>query len=502
MKLPKIPSFKREPKTPEQLESAIAARAARQAARIAARGKARTKLDEAKDGIHVRPMSVIIINWSVYAALIAAIAIIAAGYWYDLLFYGQQHDDIAVVIGLIAFAFVVRTVATAGDVILHWSKPEHRRDTDPSDGMKAIIGDNRGVRWSLRVMWIGSILACSVATLSFFSAGHEKRVADAAGITATETGIMTSKKERIDALEAQKKEALEARNTVFEAADNTIAAIKDETPGISVADNETIQKANDSKDAATIAYNDTVKDLNDQINAINAEKEEEIKQVTVERVTAIPFLSVYQFLSRLIGNADGWTIVGAWFFSALFELLCAKLLSTVFALMKIVKRVSRAIEMREAADEMNARIALERMRSNIEIDAIRLRSAQAQERALADIDLAQRERMVEKARAQAEAIRTGAPWIDPDDLLNVETALRRAETEARIRKIEERAAKIAAGEIDPDAPEVDASPEPPRPKDPNKVKGAESTNFTKETDKIDDSLPIDEPGAFDRDQGS
>lgn len=455
--MPKLPSMKRAPKTPEQLEQAIAEKAARRAARIMAKGRAQTKLDEARDGAPAKPLAVLIVNWSGYAALFAAIAIIAAGYWYDLLFYGQQHHDWVVVVGLIAFAFVIRTVATAGDVILHWSKPERRRTDDPDDGLKALIGDNKGVRWSLRVMWIACIIACSIATLSFFSAGHEARQSEQADITTTETGITASKKERIDALDKQKAEALAARNDAWAAADKTIQSVKDEAPTVSAADNQTIQTANASKDAATTAYNEAVAALNTQINTINAEKETEMQAVTVQRVTAQPFMSVYAFLSRLFGTPEGWAIVGAWFFAALFELLCAKLLSTVFALLKVLKRVARAIEMREAADEMNARIALERMRSNIEVDAIRLRSAAAQERALADIELAQRERMVEKARAQAEAIRTGTVWVDPDNLLNVETELRRVEAEAKIRKIQERAAKIASGEIDPDAPEKDSA---------------------------------------------
>lgn len=483
MKFP-MPTFKRSPKAPEVLEQEISEKAARRAARISAKGKARTRLDEAREGAPARrSLSVLIVHWSGYAALIAAGVIILAGYWYDLLFYGQQHDNILIVIGLLAFALVVRTVATSGDVILHWSKPENRRAEDPDNGLKALIGDNNAVRFSLRVMWIGSIIACAFATLSFFSAGHEARQNQQTDITATETGITTSKKERIEALEKQKTEAVEARDSAILSADKTIQSVKDEAPTVSAADNETIQTANGSKDAANAAYAATVAGLNGQINAINAEKETELKEVTVERAAAVPFLSVYKFLSRAVGTPDGWQIAGALFFSALFELLCAKLLSTVFALLKVLKRIARSIEMRDAADEMQARISLERMRSNIEIDAIRLKAAQAQERATADIDLALRERMIEKARAQAEALRAGVVWVDPDDLLNVQTALARAETEAKIRKIEERAAKIASGEIDPDAPE--RSPASQRGRD-----GGHASDHSKKTKTLDKRIPV------------
>ena len=454
MKLP-MPKFKRTPKAPEILEQEIAERAARKAAKITANGRARTRLDEARDGLPARSLSVIIVTWSGRAALAAALLIIAAGYWYDLLFYGQQHHDWVVVLGLIAFAIVVRTVATAGDVILHETKPENRRATDPDDGIRAIIGNNKGVRWSLRVMWIACIVACSFATLSFFSAGHEARQTETAGINTTETAIKASKETRIAALEKQKAEAAEARDTAWAAADKTISGIQDETPGISASDNETIRDANQSKDEATSAYNEALKDLNTKIDNINAEQETELKEVVVQRVTAQPFMSVYKFLSRLFGTPEGWAILGAWFFAILFEFLCAKLLSTVFALMKVLKRVAKALEMQEAADEMHARIALERMRSNIELDSIRLKATHAQERAMADIELAQRERLIEKARAQAEALRTGTVWIDPDELLEEEAALKRAEINVRIKELRDQAADILAGK-----PKAELAPKP------------------------------------------
>lgn len=495
MKIPSIKLPKRPPKTPEVLEAEIAERAARRAARISAKGKARTKLDEARDGVPVRSLLVLIVRWSSLAALMAAILIILAGYWYDLLFYSQQHTSFMVVVGLIAFAVVVRTVATAGDVILHNTRPGKDPEGKKGGFFRGMVTDNYGVRMSLRVMWIGSILACSVATLSFFSAGHETRQATSAGLETTEKAITDSKAGRIAALSAQKAEALEARDTAIRAADQTIANVKDNVEGLSAADNETLRQADEAKNTATSDYNQTLKALNAQINKINSEKETEIKEVTVDRVTAVPFLTVYKFLSRWFGTAEAWTIAGAWFFAILFELLCAKLLSTVFALMKVLRHVAQKIELQEAADEMQSRIALERMRANIEIDAIRLRAAQAQERAAADIELAHREREIEKARAQAEALRTGTVWIDPDELLKEETALRQAENDVRIRKLREQAEKVLAGEEATDAPKEpqrgapdekappeapEKTEEKPEPKDEEPVK---DDTFESDTDE-------------------
>jgi hypothetical protein len=51
--------------------------------------------------------------------------------------------------------------------------------------------------------------------------------------------------------------------------------------------------------------------------------------------------------------------------------------------------------------------------------------------------------------------------------------------------------------IDDAVAEPDPVPEPPKPKNPNAQKGGESTAFNNETGRVDDSIPIDEPGAFD-----
>lgn len=60
-------------------------------------------------------------------------------------------------------------------------------------------------------------------------------------------------------------------------------------------------------------------------------------------------------------------------------------------------------------------------------------------------------------------------------------------------------------------PDIDASidealaeptPEPPKPKKPNAQKGGESAAFNHETGKVDDSIPVDEPGVFDAERAA
>lgn len=60
-----------------------------------------------------------------------------------------------------------------------------------------------------------------------------------------------------------------------------------------------------------------------------------------------------------------------------------------------------------------------------------------------------------------------------------------------------------------DEPDIDAAidaavaePEPPKPKNRGAQKGGESTAFNRETAKVDDSIPIDPPGAFDAERAA
>ena len=66
---------------------------------------------------------------------------------------------------------------------------------------------------------------------------------------------------------------------------------------------------------------------------------------------------------------------------------------------------------------------------------------------------------------------------------------------------EDQSADVTEPDIDASIDEAVAEPEPasepPKPKNPNAQKGGESTAFNNETGRVDDSIPIDEPGAFD-----
>ena len=458
----KFPSFGRKKRTPEEVEARISEKAARRAARLAAKGKAASLLEDAREGYRPKSLAVRTVEWSGYILFLAALVIIAAGYWYDILFYGQQADEWYIVAGLVAFAFVIRSLAAFGDVLLHWTKPRKAGEEEDEDfeGLKTLVrthvkGDSD--RAWLRGLWIASIIACSFATVSFFSAGHETRQADQQAIVNTETTVVASQADRVAAINAQKAEAKEARDTAIEAANETIQGVKDETPNVSADDNVTIRDANASKTKASQTYTETLNTLNAQINAIYAETGEKREQTQEQKNSTPPFQTVYTFLARLpfLNSADGWAIAGAWFFAILFELLIAKLLAIVSVLNKALKRIAKGLQMREAADEMHARIALERMKSNIDIEAIRLKGAQASEKAAADIVLAKQEREVEKAKAHAEALREGVPWVDPDELLTQIAEVQKAENAARVEKMKERIRKLESGEIDPDDEEQD-----------------------------------------------
>lgn len=497
----KLP-FRRQARTPEEVEAKISAKAARKAARLAAKGKAASLLEDAREGYRPKSLAVRTVQWSGYILFIAALVIIAAGYWYDILFYGQQADEWYIVAGLVAFAFVIRSLAAFGDVLLHWTKPKKPGEEDDDEGLEGLkslvrthVKGDSDRAW-LRALWIASIVACSFATVSFFSAGHETRQADQKALQNTENTVVASQADRVAAINAQKAEAKEARDTAISAADETIQGVRDETPNVSAEDNVTIRDANASKNQANQTYTETLNNLNAQINDIYAETGEKRQETQEQKNGTPPFQTVYSFLARLpfLNSAEGWAIAGAWFFAILFELLIAKLLAIVSVLNKALKRIAKGLQMREAADEMHARIALERMKSNIDIEAIRLKGAQASEKAAADIVLAKQEREVEKAKAHAEALREGVPWVDPDELLTQMAEVKKAENAARVRKMQERIEKLEAGELDPDeqSPENDNRPEvdPNSPMTPEE-KGAKGGAATAAGNAAEDATVIE-----------
>lgn len=452
-------------RTPEQIAEAIAAKTARRVAEL----KAKKKASEALGDLRPASLSVRLVRGSSYALLIAAFAIIAAGYWYDLLFYAQQAATWQGMIGLLAFAFVARTVATGAPVVLQWARPEKVKADEEDDApwwrrvaRASFGGENRAARTSLRVLWVGSLIACGFATLSFFSSGHEQRLATGAALERQDEAITASAQVRVNELVAQRDAAAATYERTLEALEGTRKTIEDQVVGVSTDDNETLRDLSAQILLATENYNATVAGLNQQINGIRAEQADDNIEVAVDRATAIPFLGVYRFLGRWFGTDEAWQVGGAFFFAVLFELFCALLLVSTFAIMRVMTRVAKSIELREAGEDMRASIEINRMRANIELDGIRLKAQQAKERADADIELALREREVEKAKAHAAALRAGTPWVDPDDLLEHEADLIRAKNEARAREIREEIEGLRSGRINPDdLPYEDKTPPQP-----------------------------------------
>jgi len=457
------------PPSPNALKEGISEKAERRAAKIIAKGASRTLIERAKAEHHSESLGVKTVRWSSYILFFAGILIIGVGYWFDVVFYTQQSDIWYVSIGLLLFAIVIRSIAALGDVMLHWTKPgADKSEDEDAFGIKdlatGIIKSDSDRHW-LRIMWIGSIAACFIATLSFFSAGHEARQDAGAGIEQSQTTLTDTKQTRIDALEAQRTAAKEARDTALAEANATIQSVRDETPNVSASDNQTIQKAEDSKVRATDRYNDKSDEIDALINQIRAEEAEETVLLTEQKNASPPFISVYEFLSRGFGTANGWAIAGAWFFSVLFEIICAKLLAVISALTKWLRRIAKSMSLREATDSMTARIALDRMKSNIEIESLRLEAQRRQEEADAEIELALRLRAADKARAQAEALRNGVPWVDPDILVNEQANLERAKIDKQIADMRAEAERLRNGEqpLSPQAPPPPPPPEPPKP---------------------------------------
>lgn len=450
---------KSEPLSPED----IASKAEEQSKRIEAEIDARAVLEKARRKREKRSMSGWLVTITGVVFILAALAIVSAGYWYDFLFYGSQSDNIGIIVGLIAFAGVARTCAVFLPVALDATKPD--QDKDDKSGFLKFVQLAPEHRAFIKVLLVGAICVCSIPTLSFFVSGHDSDTQNQASQVQDIDAFKARKKARIDAIYKGLDTSKETRDFAVNEAQKSIDAVKDENPGVSIADNETIRSATQTKQAAIDAYTVILSEKQSTIEAIEAEVFVGSDGEVIAHPTAAPFKAVYRYLSQLVGTEEIWAAIMGGFFAVMFELFCAGLTFLSFILIKVLPRAAQAIEMRHASDHVEAQLKLDRMQADIELGALRLKDEleqerlraeieatrlkiqQETERANASIELARREREVEKANQQAEALRNGKPWIDPDNMVEAESARQRAIQQARIRELTEISEKLQSGEL-------------------------------------------------------
>lgn len=394
-----------------------------------------------------------LVKLTAWGAVLAAAGFIAVGFLFDIVFYGNQSTDLVIVCGLIVFAAAVRLTVVCIPVVLQFSKPEktpgerHRvwsfltfwdkkddydKDAGPSTGMMAVIEKNQLARMTLRLLFLIAIVMSFVATLSFFSAGHETRTFQTEQQTTVENTAVTSKQARIDALEKQRTDAKETRDTSIAASERTLKLMQDSIPGFSRADNATVQKITNDIAKYTSDYQAKSDEIDGKINAINQETET-VAVAAAEKKAATPtFLSVYRFLGKAFAGEEAWTIGGAWFFSIAFELFIAFLLGALFVLLKGLSYIARLLQARDQENMFKWETRFEQLDAEAKLNRLQLQAAaaeaQAEQRlrmALAEAERAERQaevdrqiaesqRRVRRAERQAEAAREGKPFVDED----------------------------------------------------------------------------------------
>lgn len=446
-------------------------KSARKIERIKA--KAERRRAERDAGHNPLTLGVFLIRASSYVILAAAAVLTLAGLWYDVIFYGSQSTDWQAVVGLVALAVALRFCASGIPLLLEWAKPERKKKAkkkptpdDPQEDasetpLRDLLGHSKMARWTLRLIFILSVFGCSVATLSFFSAGHEARTFKAESADTIEQTQVSTKEARIAALEKQREEAKKTRDAAIKSAQAANEVIKDQVIGTSTADNSTLQKTTEKIDGYNHTYQTKSDDIDRQINGIRSEVA--VVEVTGAQADAIsaPFLGVYRFLGSMGGSwtDEDWTIAGIWFFTFTFEFMFATLMAAAYSFLTATNGFAFWARARDAKQEIGWRLKVDEFESAARLESLRAQAIrdrqeadfnialardqaeQAERRAAVDREIAEVQRKAKEASDRLAAIAAGE---DPEEYdLRKEREREKRQAEADKRKAESEA-EIAA----------------------------------------------------------
>lgn len=478
---------------------------------------------EREAGRNPLTLGVFLIRASSYVILAAAAVLTLAGLWYDVIFYGSQSSDWKAVVGLVALAVALRFCASGIPLLLEWAKPERtnksrklrwpwqkKPEDDPREDtsetpLRDLLGHSKLARWTLRGIFVLSVVGCSFATLSFFSAGHEARQAKVETIEQTEAVAVTNTAEKITGLEGQIQKLRDDRDKAVETAQRSIDALAKD--GTEANDGAAYTKQYTDQQTAAQEYarveiakiNTRIADLRDGKQDAEAAKVEEISNNA-------PFLGVYRFLGNMGGSwkEEDWTIAGIWFFTFTFEFLFATLMAASysfltatngFAFWARARDAKQEIGWRLKVDEFEAAARLEslkaqatrdRQETDFNIAQARDKAEQAQRKAAADREIAEVERIAKETRERLEAIAGGADPEEYDAQKDIEREKRKAEAEMVRAKHEQELAAIRA--------ETDRIRNPKTPKQQQQENATMASVFANE--QAGNPIPAVEVGAW------
>lgn len=500
----KIPFLKSKPPlSPEEITETIKTRAEREAAKIVAEAERRKKLAEA--GKQTMSAAIFLIRATSWGILAAAAIISAAGFWYDGLFYWQQSDNLAIQFGLLGLALTLRLLSVNIPVVLQWAKPDptkkpktgsrfrlwpfgsksdaqENETKDDEYTIRDVVASNRLARMTLRLIFIVSVLGCSVATLSFFASGPESRQAKVATIEATEAVATTNIAEKIAGLESQISALREDRDKAVATAQRSIDALAVDRTAVNDGPEYTKQYTDQQRAAQDYARTEIAK-LNLEISNLRTGKQTAEATTVEDKSDNPPFLGVYRFLSRLDGSdglgEEDWTIIGVVYFTIAFEFIIAFLLGAAYAVLLATNSIIRWISAREAShvmawelkiaqheadarlESLKAQAARDAQETAFQIDLARRKAKEQEQKAEADREIAEIERQAKEARERLEAIAGGEDPEAYDARKELEREKRRAEVDRRKAESERELATIRAEteKIRRDAEEASKPPE-------------------------------------------
>lgn len=305
-----------------------------------------------------------------------ACAVIAV-YILDFIFFGSLVPLGWLTPVFILIGFVLRSGAVFAGIVLQKLK-----------GHEDIKGD----RAMIRALWIFCVVACLASAINFFAAGHADKGAEALMNGAVAETTVTSKGERIAAIQAEIDAAkTEMDESVAEVNKSIDAILNDGVPGVSASDNQSL-----------MTLRAEIKGYRDAFKALKSEKESAIADIRAEKETALvqeavaentdDTWQVFIWLGENIKVADshGWSTWGLFYFAMLIEAIAAFGLGAYVAIHHYLQRIiaHHAIEedvrsIHHEAELTSARIKAEALKRKLAREA----NAAAREMAADDPEL-------------------------------------------------------------------------------------------------------------------
>lgn len=288
---------------------------------------------------------------------------VIAVYILDFIFFGSLVAFGPLTFVFVLIGFVLRSGAVFAGIVLQKLK-----------GHDEIKGD----RAMIRALWIFCVVACLASAINFFAAGHAHKASESLMGGAVAETTVASKGERISAIQAEIDGAKAEMDESIAEVNRSIDAILDDgVPGVSASDNQSL-----------MSLRAEIKEYRDDFKALRVEKEAAISDIRAEKETALVDEAVadntddtWQVFIWLgdnipLGDSDGWSTWGLFYFAMLIEAIAAFGLGAYVAIHHFLQRIiaHHAIEedvrsIHHEAELTSARIKAEALKRKLAREA-------------------------------------------------------------------------------------------------------------------------------------